>query len=137
MRAKNTIILYEIRNNRIPHRNTWGHFGKLSASTIRGNSLMWFVYMLLCNQKTFYIGISDDLKNRFFQHTSKLNISTKKFSDLELVYAEKYLNKFEAARRETQLKGWSHAKKQMLIDGRLGINSCTELANDLVKELEL
>jgi hypothetical protein len=29
--------------------------------------------------------------------------------------------------REKQLKGWSHAKKQLLIDGKLGINLCTEL----------
>ncbi len=99
--------------------------------------LMWFVYMLLCDEKTFYIGISDDLKNRLFQHKNKLNISTKKFSDFDLVYAEKYQSKFEAAKREKQLKGWSHAKKQMLIDGKLGINACTELAKGLVRELEL
>ncbi|MBI4080155.1 MAG: GIY-YIG nuclease family protein [Candidatus Levybacteria bacterium] len=95
---------------------------------------MWFVYMLLCDQKTFYIGISDDLKNRLTQHKNKLNISTKKFSDLRLVYAEKYPSKFETAKREQQLKGWSHAKKQKLVDGILGINACTELVNDLVRE---
>lgn len=98
---------------------------------------MWFVYMLLCDQKTFYIGISDDFKHRFLQHKNKLNISTKKFSDLEVVYAEKYSSKFDAAKREQQLKGWSHAKKQMLIEGKLGINACTELANYLVRDLEL
>lgn len=52
---------------------------------------MWFVYMLLCDQKTFYIGISDNLPQRYLQHKNKLNISTKKFSDLRLVYAEQYL----------------------------------------------
>lgn len=90
--------------------------------------------MLLCDQKTFYIGISDDLKNRLARHKNKLNISTKRFSDLSLVYCEKYEDKFQAAKREKQLKGWSHAKKQMLIDGKLGINACTELANDLIRE---
>lgn len=97
----------------------------------------WFVYMLLCDQKTFYIGISDNLQNRFRQHKSKQNISTKKFSDLTLVYAEKYSTRYEAAKREQQLKGWSHAKKQMLINGELGINACTELANGLVRDVEL
>jgi putative endonuclease len=98
--------------------------------------MAWFVYLLLCDQKTFYIGISNDLKNRFLQHKNKQNISTKKFSDLKLVYAEQYVNKYEAARREHQLKGWSHAKKQMLVDGKLGINACTELAKDLIQGLE-
>jgi putative endonuclease len=96
----------------------------------------WFVYMLLCDQKTFYVGITDDLKNRFFQHKNKTNISTKKFSDLRLVYAEKYDNKYDSARREKQLKGWSHKKKQMLVDGTLGINACTESAKRLVENLK-
>ncbi len=67
---------------------------------------MWFVYMLLCDQKTFYIGISNDIPNRYLQHKNKQNISTKKFSDLTLVYAEKYPTKYEAAKREQQFKGW-------------------------------
>lgn len=41
---------------------------------------------------------------------------------------KKYQSKYETAKREKQLKGWSHAKKQMLVDGKLGINTCTELA---------
>ena len=82
--------------------------------------------MLLCDQKTFYIGITSDPKLRLLQHRSKESLATKEFSDLEIVYCEKYLNKYEAAKREKQLKGWSHAKKQMLIDGKLGINVCTE-----------
>lgn len=88
--------------------------------------------MLLCDQKTFYIGITDDLVSRFRQHKNKLAISTKEFSDLRLVYAEKYSNKHESAVREKQLKGWSHAKKQMLIDVKLGINTCTEFAEGLL-----
>ncbi|MBI4078874.1 MAG: GIY-YIG nuclease family protein [Candidatus Levybacteria bacterium] len=98
---------------------------------------LWLVYMLLCDQKTFYIGISDDIKNRYLQHKNKLNISTKKFSDIRLVYAERYSNKYEAASREQQLKGWSHAKKQMLINGKLGINTCTGFAEDLLRDLTL
>lgn len=32
-----------------------------------------------------------------------------------LVYTEKYETKSEAAKREVQLKGWSHEKKERLI----------------------
>src|SRR5438309_5008023 len=100
------------------------HFGKLSASTCQlGASTfyitsMWLVYMLLCDQKTFYIGISDDFPNRFKQHKNKLVISAKQFSYHRFVYAERYISKYEAAKKEKQLKGWSHAKKQMLVDGK-------------------
>ncbi len=89
---------------------------------------MWYVYLLLCDQKTFYIGITNNLKNRITQHKSKLTKSTVEFSDIKLIYYEKYLNKHQATIREKQLKGWSHAKKQMLLDGILGRNNCTEFA---------
>ena len=87
----------------------------------------WFVYLLFCDQKTFYVGITPDLKSRLLEHRNKQSFFTKKFSDVRIVYCEKYPNKFEAARRERQLKGWSVAKKKLLIDGKLGINRCTEL----------
>lgn len=93
---------------------------------------MWYVYLLLCDQKTFYTGITTDLKKRLLEHRSKKSFFTKKFSDTELLYCEKYSTEHEAATREKQIKGWSRAKKQMLIDGKLGINTCTEFAKVLV-----
>lgn len=88
---------------------------------------MWFVYLLLCDQKTFYTGITDDLNARITQHKNKKSFFTKKFSDIELVYCERYSSKYLAAKREKQIKGWNQAKKKMLIDGKLGINTCTEI----------
>jgi len=88
----------------------------------------WYVYLLLCDQKTFYVGITNDLKNRIIQHKNKQSFFTKKFSDIKLVHCEKYLTNHEAALREKQIKGWSRIKKHMLIDGKLGINVCTEFA---------
>ena len=86
----------------------------------------WFVYLLLCDRKTFYIGITNDVVKRIDAHRSKKSFFTKKFFDLDLVHCEKYPGKQKAAEREGQLKGWSRAKKQMLIDGKLGINVCTD-----------
>jgi len=88
--------------------------------------------MLLCDQKTFYIGITFDIQKRLKEHKSKESFFTKKFSKVRLVYCEKYQNKIEAAKREQQLKGWSRAKKQMLLDGKIGIN-CIELDEVLGK----
>ena len=80
---------------------------------------MWYVYILLCDKKTFYVGISNDLENRLKEHRDKKSFFTKKFSELEIIYQEKYENKTEAAKREKQLKGWGRIKKQKLIDGLL------------------
>ena len=86
----------------------------------------WFVYMLLCDYKKFYIGITTNLQNRIFQHKNKLSKATAEFSDINLVYCEKYSTENEATLREKQFKGWSKEKKQMLIDEKLGINRYTE-----------
>ena len=93
--------------------------------------------MLLCDDKLFYVGITNDLVNRFNEHRNKNSIATKVFASIILVYCEKYENKYAAAKREKQIKGWSKAKKQMLIDGKLGINACTEFAEELLKEGEV
>lgn len=82
--------------------------------------------MLLCDQKSFYVGITPNPKERIAEHRNKECIATKEFSDFKMVYCEKYLNKFEAVKREKQIKGWSRTKKQMLIEGKLGINTSTE-----------
>ena len=92
---------------------------------------MWHVYMLLCDQKTFYVGISDDPRERLKNHRTNKSLFTKKFSDIEFVYCEHWPSKYDAAIRERQLKGWSRAKKQMLIDGKLGYNVCTGLVEVL------
>lgn len=93
----------------------------------------WYVYLLFCDQKTFYVGITDNIKKRLIAHRDKESFFTKKFSDLKLLYCEKYQNKYLAANREKQLKGWSVAKKQMLIEGKLGINriELAEVLGDL------
>lgn len=96
------------------------------------NTSSWFVYMLLCDQKTFYVGITTDLKKRITDHRNKQSFFTKQFSDLNLVYCEKYMTEHDAALREKQLKGWSRAKKQLLINGMLGINVCTEFGEVLL-----
>lgn len=107
-----------------------------SASSVQAHDKMnimklWHVYLLLCDQKTFYVGISDDPKGRLADHRARRSLHTKKFSDLRFVYCEQYSSKHEATLREKQLKGWSRAKKQMLIEGKLGYNTCIELVEAL------
>jgi len=92
---------------------------------------MWYLYLLLCDQKTFYVGITDNPEKRLLEHRNKKSLFTKKFSDIKLVYCEKYPGKHKAALRERQIKGWSKTKKQMLVNGKLGYNACSEIVEVL------
>ena len=88
--------------------------------------MTWYLYILLCDQKTFYIGITSNVEKRLNKHKSKGSFFTKKFSDIKLIYTERYRTKEEAQKREKQLKGWTHAKKKALINKN--INLLTKLS---------
>jgi putative endonuclease len=79
--------------------------------------MFWNVYILLCNQKTYYIGLTSNIENRLKSHKAKFNIATKEFSDIQLVYTEQYKTRAEAEKREQQLKKWTFAKKKALVEG--------------------
>ena len=79
--------------------------------------MKWFLYVLFCDQRTFYVGITDNIERRLNQHRNGESFYTKKFSDLRLVYTEKFTKRKEAEKREIQIKGWSVAKKKALIKG--------------------
>lgn len=76
---------------------------------------MFYVYLLLLNDESFYIGYSGNLKERLKAHQDGLVFSTKGKRPLKLVFYEKYATEIEAIRREKQLKGWSRLKKINLI----------------------
>jgi putative endonuclease len=80
----------------------------------------YFTYILLCNQKTYYVGVTNNLDKRLNEHRSGASQFTSQFSDIELVYFEEYSTLVLARRREQQLKGWSHAKKAKYINSRIG-----------------
>ena len=77
--------------------------------------MKYFIYILFCDQKTLYVGITKNIEKRLEEHKNKKSFFTKKFSDITLVYKEEYLNKISAEKREKQIKGWSYAKKEALI----------------------
>ncbi len=76
---------------------------------------MWYIYILLCDQKIYYVGSTNDLKKRISQHKEGKSKYTKKFSDIELVYTEQLSSEKSARLREIQIKKWSIAKKKALI----------------------
>jgi putative endonuclease len=76
---------------------------------------MWYVYMLLCNQKNYYVGLTNDLQKRLKEHKEGRSFFTKQFTDTELVLQEWYPDKISAAKREQQLSALSHEEKSKLV----------------------
>jgi putative endonuclease len=78
----------------------------------------WFIYILLCDHKSYYVGLSGDLRKRLASHKAKHNLGTKEFQTIDLVYCETNPTRKQAEVRETQIKKWSKAKKKALIEGK-------------------
>jgi putative endonuclease len=78
---------------------------------------VFYVYILSSKSRVLYIGKTNDIKRRIFQHKSKaLDGFTKKYNVDRLVYFEDYESELDAINRERQLKGWVRKKKIILIE---------------------
>jgi putative endonuclease len=78
-----------------------------------------YLYILLCADGSFYTGSTNDLERRMLEHQNGEGANhTRKRLPVELVYTEEYERIDEAYYRERQIHGWSHAKKEALIEGR-------------------
>ncbi len=79
----------------------------------------YFIYILRSASNELYVGQTNNLKNREKQHLTKdwkAAKFTKDGDSFVLVYHEEYSTRLEAMKREKQLKGWSRAKKEALIN---------------------
>ena len=65
---------------------------------------------------TLYIGVTNNIKRRAFQHRIGLIKGfTQKYNCKKLVYYEEFRYINDAIKREKELKGWLRAKKEKLI----------------------
>lgn len=83
--------------------------------------MAWFVYIVECIDKSFYTGITWNLKKRILNHNDGTfkNSFTKGRLPVKLVYWEKLTNRFKAAEREKIIKGFGRLKKKELISSLL------------------
>ena len=78
--------------------------------------------MLRCADGSLYIGAADDIQSRIARHEEGRGCAfTAARRPVELVYVEELANYLEARRREHQLKRWTRAKKEALINGDLAL----------------
>jgi len=79
----------------------------------------YFVYILKCTDGSYYIGVTNDLNRRFYEHQKGIipKCYTHNKRPLKCVFAEEFNNVMEAIQSEKQIKGWSRKKKEALIKG--------------------
>lgn len=78
---------------------------------------MYIVYILECSDRSFYVGCTNDLERRLFQHNnSKMGAHyTKIRRPVKIIYHESFSTLKEARGREAEIKGWRREKKLLLI----------------------
>jgi putative endonuclease len=76
----------------------------------------YYVYILTNASKTLYVGVTNNLERRLYEHKHKLiDGFTKQYNLTKLVYYENTEDVRAAILREKQIKGWLRAKKIDLI----------------------
>lgn len=76
----------------------------------------FWVYMLECSDRRFYVGFTSNLETRIHEHQSgKYRGFTSKRLPVKLVWFQEYQDPNEAIRAEKQIKDWSREKKIVLI----------------------
>ncbi|HEY6862646.1 MAG TPA: GIY-YIG nuclease family protein [Burkholderiales bacterium] len=77
----------------------------------------YFVYILASKSRKLYVGVTNDLERRLFEHKHKLADGfTKQYHVDRLVHFEETTDVMSAIEREKQIKGWLREKKVALIE---------------------
>jgi putative endonuclease len=77
-----------------------------------------FVYILRCSDNALYVGETADLDGRLEKHQEGSACTfTASRRPVALVYSEPHATRATALTRERQLKKWTRAKKEALIQG--------------------
>jgi putative endonuclease len=80
--------------------------------------MQFFVYILRCNDGSYYTGHTDDLDKRMAEHQQGLGADwTRRRRPVELVWCGDAPTRDETFAFERRVKNWSRAKKEALIAG--------------------
>ena len=80
----------------------------------------FFVYILRCSDGSLYVGHSANVSDRVAVHNAGRGAAwTACRTPVVLVYKEVCTTEEDAVRRERQIKKWTHAKREALIEGNL------------------
>jgi putative endonuclease len=81
----------------------------------------WYVYIIICEDGSYYTGKTSQPDQRWTQHLSRLGSTyTRIHVAKEMAYIEEHTDAEQARMREKQIKGWTRTKKEKLISGKWG-----------------
>ena len=84
------------------------------------NSTNWTVYILLCNDSSFYTGITKDMNRRLLQHEKGNGARyTKGRGPFKVIYKALFNNQSEALKEERRIKQLRKASKIKLTNNYL------------------
>jgi putative endonuclease len=83
---------------------------------------MWYVYILECQNKALYTGVTNNFDKRLEYHKQGSGgWFTKRAGANKLLYKVEFSSRIEAVKRESLIKGWTRRKKLALINGDLSL----------------
>ena len=78
----------------------------------------FWVYILKCNDGSYYTGHTDNLEYRVAVHQEgRLGGYTKSRRPVTLIFSEQLGTRVEALEMEQRIKGWSRKKKEAMMRG--------------------
>ena len=79
--------------------------------------MQYYVYMLTNVSRTLYVGVTNNLERRLYEHKQKLVPGfTKKYNLTILAFYEETSDILAALAREKEIKGWRRVRKIELIE---------------------
>ena len=79
-----------------------------------------YAYIILCKNGSYYTGSTRIIKLRYSQHVDGTGANhTRKYGVEKLAYLEEFTRIDHAFQREHQIKRWSRAKKEALINSNI------------------
>ncbi len=77
----------------------------------------YYVYIMTNKSGTLYVGMTNNIKKRIYEHKNKLILGfTKKYNIDRLIYFEMFGDVYSAIAREKTIKGWLRKKKIDLVN---------------------
>ena len=84
--------------------------------------MAFYVYILRCADGSYYTGHTDNLESRLAAHqTGQIPGYTLTRRPVQLAFVEEFPSREDALGRERQIKGWTRAKKEALIERDWGL----------------
>lgn len=79
--------------------------------------IMWFIYILLCADDTFYTGVTTDIDRRLIEHNSldKWAKYTKMRRPVQIIYTREFTSRSQACKEEYRIKQLTRKQKEKLI----------------------